>query len=292
MASLRDVGAVEIVLTASCNLRCGDRYQNDKKSRRMDWEVLRPSLDFALASTRPRVRLLFIGGEPLLEMPSIERAVAYVEARRRADLTIQNQIITNGLLLGPEQASFLSEHDFQVQLSLDGVAEAQAVRGARSFEKLDALLDRLYDRNGSFFESNVSVAITLTPRTVPYLAESIEYFYRKHVAEITVTPATGMDAEWRLEDIDEMDRQFARVFRASLRLYRDTDQTPLVLFRKGRGRASKSSEPRAMCGVGRGEQLAIDVDGQVHGCLTFVESYQQFPMAFLRSRVEALRLGD
>ena len=67
---------------------------------------------------------------------------------------------------------------------------------------------------------------------------------------------------------------------------------PLTVFREVRGRASISSEPRAMCGVGRGEQLAVDVDGQVHGCLTFVESDQPFPTAFLRSRVEALRLGD
>ena len=136
MADLGNVRAVQIVLTASCNLRCGYCYQNDKKSRRMDWDVLRPSLDLALASHQPLVRLLFIGGEPLLEMPSIRRAVAYVEARRRAGLTVQYEIITNGLLLGPEQALFLSEHDFKVQLSFDGVAEAQAVRGARSFEKV------------------------------------------------------------------------------------------------------------------------------------------------------------
>ena len=47
-----------------------------------------------------------------------------------------------------------------------------------------------------------------------------------------------------------------------------------------------------MCGVGGGDQLAVDVDGQVHGCVTFAESYQTFPTTFLRSRVEAMRLGN
>ena len=47
-----------------------------------------------------------------------------------------------------------------------------------------------------------------------------------------------------------------------------------------------------MCGVGRGETPAVDVDGQVHGCLMFVDSYQRFPTAFLRTRLQAMRMGD
>ena len=47
-----------------------------------------------------------------------------------------------------------------------------------------------------------------------------------------------------------------------------------------------------MCGVGRGETPAVDVDGQVHGCLMFVDSYQRFPTTFLRTRLEAMRMGD
>jgi radical SAM protein with 4Fe4S-binding SPASM domain len=46
-----------------------------------------------------------------------------------------------------------------------------------------------------------------------------------------------------------------------------------------------------MCGVGRGETAAVDVDGQVHGCVMFADSYQVFPTIFLRNRLEAMRMG-
>src|SRR5262245_50046688 len=62
-----DVRRVEVVLTASCNLSCGYCYQNDKKARRMDWDVLRAAADLVLSSNRSQVGMLFIGGEPLLE---------------------------------------------------------------------------------------------------------------------------------------------------------------------------------------------------------------------------------
>ena len=47
----------------------------------------------------------------------------------------------------------------------------------------------------------------------------------------------------------------------------------------------------SMCGVGRGDSPAVDVDGQVHGCVMFTESYQVFPTEFLKSRLEAMRMG-
>ena len=46
-----------------------------------------------------------------------------------------------------------------------------------------------------------------------------------------------------------------------------------------------------MCGVGRGETPSVDVDGQMHGCVMFADSYQVFPAAFLRNRFEAMRMG-
>ena len=46
-----------------------------------------------------------------------------------------------------------------------------------------------------------------------------------------------------------------------------------------------------MCDVASGHKAAIDVDGEVLGCVTFAQSYQVFPTMFLRNRLEALRMG-
>jgi hypothetical protein len=48
----------------------------------------------------------------------------------------------------------------------------------------------------------------------------------------------------------------------------------------------------SMCGIGRGETLTVDVDGQIHGCVMFADSYQEFRTAFLRTRLQAMRMGD
>ena len=66
---------------------------------------------------------------------------------------------------------------------------------------------------------------------------------------------------------------------------------PLVLFRREQEDSPHMPDTYSLCGVGRGETPAVDVDGQVHGCLMFADSYQVFPTVFLRSRLEALRMG-
>src|SRR5262245_10519455 len=98
-----DLRGLNLVLTAGCNLSCSYCYQSDKKNRHIDWTIVQAALDRLLVSTRREVYLLFIGGEPLLEFPTIERAVAYVTEHKRPDMRIRYVIITNGLLLGEHQ---------------------------------------------------------------------------------------------------------------------------------------------------------------------------------------------
>jgi hypothetical protein len=46
-----------------------------------------------------------------------------------------------------------------------------------------------------------------------------------------------------------------------------------------------------MCGVAEGKHLAVDMNGQVSGCVGFIESYQEVPGPLLDSRLESLHLG-
>jgi sulfatase maturation enzyme AslB (radical SAM superfamily) len=258
----------------------------------MDWDTLRASADLLLQSRRRDVRLLFVGGEPLLEFPMIQRAVAYVEERRPPGLTVHYDLITNGTMVGEEQAAFLADHEFEVQLSFDGVPAAQDVRGKGTFATLDRLLDRLRIDHPVFFEKNLSVSITLIATTIRYLADSVEYFIGKRVPQIAVAAAVTHQADWRAERIAELDQQFARIFNVSRRHFRRTGEVPFLLFRRTHTPSVHDPQGLGMCGVGRGETPAVDVDGQVHGCVMFAESYQVFPTAFLKTRLESMKMGD
>src|SRR5512139_2313116 len=47
-----------------------------------------------------------------------------------------------------------------------------------------------------------------------------------------------------------------------------------------------------MCALAGGRRLAVDVDGEVYGCASLVESYQEFPSALLADNAAPLRLGN
>jgi len=204
-------------------------------------------------------------------------------------------IVTNGTLLGEEEAELLAAHDFDTYLSFDGVAAAQELRGPRTFPVLDALLDRLARDRPHFLRDRLTVGLTLTPSTVRHLPESIAYFLRKGVAKIAMSPIVTHDPSWAPERIAILEDAFAEVFRISLRHYKRTGEVPLEMFRKsGGGADTDRHRPREglTCSAPTGRVLAVDVDGQVHGCAVFIESYQKFAAPLPRASVEALRMGD
>lgn len=47
-----------------------------------------------------------------------------------------------------------------------------------------------------------------------------------------------------------------------------------------------------MCGVSRGEFITADLDGSLHGCLTFAGSFQKADSTFLDRHLENLRIGS
>ena len=237
------------------------------------------------------MRLIFTGGEPLLAFDLVRRAVDHVGAVRPPGLRVGYELVTNGTLLGDGEAAFLAMHGFLVQLGFDGVPAAQDLRAPGTAASLDGLLGRLRRSQPAFFRRGVSVAITVTPATIPHVADSVEYFLRKGVTEILVAPAFTSQADWHDDTVPELERQFGRIHRASLERYRQTGEVPLALFRKSVAREPRRERPLPMCPVADRRHLVVDVDGQVYGCVAFAESYQRFPTPLLQSRLERLRMG-
>jgi sulfatase maturation enzyme AslB (radical SAM superfamily) len=292
LSTPRSIRSLDLVLTTACNLRCAYCYQDDKQRRRMDWETLRAGLDLLLSSAHAEVSVLFIGGEPLLELPLVRRAVEHLRSGARRRQRVKLSLTTNGLLLDEEGARFLAENRIATQLSFDGVPAAQVFRGPATFAPLDALLDRLRRDHRAFFEADLRVAIAVHSGNLEHLADSVAYLIEKGVSFINAGALFTHDPGWRPEHRATLAAQFARIFTRSLRLYRETGRIPFALFRRTERRSRRPWGGRAMCGVDRGEAITLDVDGQASGCVTFVESYQRFPSEFLRSRLESMRLGD
>ncbi len=292
MSGLERLEALSLILTSRCNMRCGYCYQRPKRWRSSTWSVVRSALDLVLENGRRDLGIAFCGGEPLLEFPLVRRAVEYVEKTRSPRKSVAYYLSTNGTLLTEKVARFLEAHDFGIQLSFDGVATAQDLRGRGTFPALDRLLDRLRKKHAGFYEENVTIALTVTPQNLPHLADSVSYFLRKGARNVAVAPSISSDADWELDRIAELDAQFARILERSLSHYRRTGEIPVGIFRGGQKASAPTRRARPLCGIGRLQRIAVDVDGEIYGCTMFAGSYLRIESPVLRCRLEGMRLGN
>lgn len=141
-----------LVVTTNCNLRChycilSEKYPYEKSPgpERMPQGVAFRAIDYylrMLARIRNRdparaAVISFYGGEPLLNLDVIEKAVEYV--RNLGERNVRYSLSTNGTLLSQEVADFLVANKFLISVSLDG-------------PKQEHDRNRVNDRDGGTFD--------------------------------------------------------------------------------------------------------------------------------------------
>ena len=284
--------AFEVVLTTACNSNCSYCYQNARGDSSMDWETLRAALDLLLRSEEQEVSLTFYGGEPLLELPQIKRAIRYIESTKLPRQDIDLHIITNGLLLDHDTAHYLARHEVETQISFDGVAAAQNLRAPGTFDRLDRLLVELRESDECFSNDLCSISITLSSRNTAYLAVSFAYFLDRGVRTIAVSPLVTHDPGWRSDLFEVLVEQVAAVLQMSRKHYRRTGEIPFVPFQSNSRSARADTCPGAMCSAANTDEFAVAVDGRLSRCVMLISSYQILPDGVLSRGLNDMRLGD
>lgn len=274
-----------IVASGDCNLRCS-YCRLGRSARTAPWTSVRPALDAILRSREPAVEIVFTGGEPLLALPLVQRAVSHVRSAGAAHPGVRYTLATNGLLLTPSVVAFLARHRFDVRLSLDGAREVQERRSPGTSAPLSELLRRLRRDAPRFLSEHVTVVATVTPATVPLLADSIRFLLDRGAANISLGAAMGTGrapVRARL-----LDRQFRKVFDLMRERLERTGRVPLVEFRK-----SLPLEPHErtgwVCGAVSGRSIVVDADGSRVPCLMATRTYSPSPPPALAPHLEALR---
>ena len=334
MQAAKALKSIMLVLTSQCNLRCAYCFENAKGPGRMEWKILKAALDLALKHGRRRTRIVFYGGEPLLEFDLTRKAIAYAERARAKHKRVSFTIVTNGTLLTGNRIAFLAKHSVNTQLSFDGVSPAQDLRGRGTFAYLDKLLERTRRKYPDFYKRNVRINMTVVPQTVRYVADSFEYFLRRNVRGIAIAPFIADCSSWKADRIEQFEKEFVRIYKMSLAHFEQTGEIPLVLFHPDEGwplrpensrtrsrRRTSVTEPLRrtsatvgakaksgstavslrrrdripggrLCSAGRGESLAVDVDGEVYPCVTLAGSYQTVTSSVLDKSIRAMSLGN
>lgn len=112
-------GLLALSVTDDCNLRCRYCYaRGGESSASMSWITAKRAID-VMSECFDGFKIQFTGGEPLLNLGLIERAVAYLD---EIGLHFPCQVQTNATLITPDVAAKLKGLKIAVGVSLDGPA--------------------------------------------------------------------------------------------------------------------------------------------------------------------------
>lgn len=134
--------------SGNCNMCCTYCFYGDVVDRRsvrsygvMDTETLEHVVRKSLMYAEGECTIAFQGGEPTLVGLDFYKKLIQIQKKHNINgVTVYNAIQTNGLLLDESWVSFLSEHDFLVGLSIDGI------KSVHDTLRFDGVGNGTYDR--------------------------------------------------------------------------------------------------------------------------------------------------
>ncbi len=173
-AIARQIAHITLELTEACNARC--HYcpyvrspQRCDAPRRMNWATLTNALALLMSrsSDVAECSVSFWGGEPLLELPLMRRAVEHV-AREYPNRAVRYQFTTNGTLFSDSAVRFLIDHDVTVVVSMDGPAVVHdrhrvLSSGKGMFDRIVAGLQTILREDSDYYRKRVRFHCVLTP---------------------------------------------------------------------------------------------------------------------------------
>jgi len=264
-------------ISHDCNLRCkycfastGD-FGTGRKL--MPPEIAKAAIDFVICRSQNRrnIEIDFFGGEPLMAMDSVKKAVEYAKEQGKIhNKNFRFTITTNGLALNQENIDYINREMSNVVLSLDGRPGVndemrKTVSGEGSYEYIVPKFKKLVDSRDKNLDYYVRGTFT---RDNLDFTEDILHIADLGFDQLSVEPVTAEEGcTYALKDSDK-----AKIFaeydklaeimkeRRDFNFFHfmvDLEQGPCVIKRI-RG-----------CGAGY-EYAAVTPEGDVYPCHQFV----------------------
>jgi uncharacterized protein len=290
------INSIELNIAEDCNLRCSyccvgqGGFGSDRKNGRMrglmEWEIARRSIDllFEESPCDQDVHIRFFGGEPLLNWPVIEKSVRYAEEKARQTAKKTGfSIVINGTLLNEKTIRFMQEHNFWVQISIDGAPEMHDAcrvdaEGHGSYRRAVEFVPYLLKTIGP---KNVHARGTIT-HIEPDILKAINHLQQLGFVAPEVHPVTGHNPIFGMTVQDYL--QFNQGANELARRVLDSDPSEasqyIALFQTYITPLMSQSTRRPPCGAGR-NMVGISTDGSILPCTDMVGKNH-----------EALQLGD
>ena len=114
-----------LYMTYSCNLHCKYCFVK-KSSTKMNIDTAKGVIDKIIDTCKKNninnAHICFGGGEPFLNYNVMKYIVNY-SSDNKSNINFSFGVVTNGTLLDDEKIKFISDHSFNVLISLDGIGK-------------------------------------------------------------------------------------------------------------------------------------------------------------------------
>jgi sulfatase maturation enzyme AslB (radical SAM superfamily) len=244
-----------LIVTDACNLKCSYCFQQ-RSPKRMTREIAERSVDLLFQHDDNNLWIGFFGGEPLLEFDLIKHVVHYSrQIARNRRKQIRFAITTNGMLIDKAAFGWLNRQKFAIKLSVDGFRpEHEIERGQGTGGKLSNVLDMARTK----YDCRVRTHTVVTPSTVDYLAETIEFLYAKGIRDFEIGPE--FSSPWPMTALKSLELQYQRLTVFAKRYYDQWERLPFELF------TTVKRDGGFKCDIGCSKGSFVAPDGEVYGC--------------------------
>lgn len=250
---------VILITTNHCNLNCKYCYEseNEEEKSLMNKEMAKKIIDYSIKKNTEKLKLIFFGGEPTLNMELIKFCVDYANS---LDVSAEFQISTNGVI-PKKKLNYLIDNNFGIQISADGLPKVQNEQrplkgGPGSAEEVEETISFLAEKEYPF-----KIRMTVTDHNLDYLLESIRYYGNLKVKYIHIESVSNSGG-YNDNPYTKIDsRKFAQ------KLIKVLDEAKKFGMRIINSAYMNISEPTTkFCGALCGNQFVLTPDGKVSTC--------------------------
>lgn len=148
----KEIRRFKLAINSGCPLRCEYCFLDKDAGEVLSAEFTRKALDLTLESPGNRKKILIYGGEPFLEFPLLQYAVAHARQRERTlGKTVSISVATSAIAIKSEHLDWLKHERVQLAISLDGDKSSHdrfrlAKNGTGTFDRIRANLDFIFSR--------------------------------------------------------------------------------------------------------------------------------------------------
>lgn len=210
---------ITLFVEHACNLRCSYCYTGEKFKKGMQDDTLEAAIELSFSDRPEKIAVSFFGGEPLLRIDFLRRAVERFESRaltQERKPTLHFCINTNGTLLNDDIVEWMLTHNIAANVSLDGPEDVhdrlrRDQSGHGSYKQTRAALLKL-QKAGIRFQLNAVVS----PETAKDMGRSAQELLRYQGFNNSL--AADLSANWSdqaVADFHQGSQKAADVWRSA-----------------------------------------------------------------------------